>query len=145
MLKDHIVKAVTTMHRTIYDLSGGKLLNSGAGMPVLKLTTIGRKSGKRRTTMLTPPLQRGDTIILAASYGGDDRHPAWFLNLRDNPEVEVEMEGKTIQMTARVTEGDERTKLWDEVAATHLNYMGYQTKTGRLIPVIELTPRVSEA
>ena len=56
-------------------------------MPVVKLTTTGRKSGKKRDTMLTSPLQDGDKVVLIASYGGDDRHPAWYLNLRDTPDV----------------------------------------------------------
>ncbi len=141
MLKDQITKAFTTMHRMAFDLSGGKLFNQGAGMPVVKLTTTGRKTGKKRVTMLTTPLQRDDEVVLAASFGGDDRHPAWFLNLRDDPNVELEVGGKKSAMTARVAEGDERTELWDELAAEHLNYVGYQSKTGRIIPVVVLSPR----
>ena len=63
------------------------------GMPVLKLTTVGRKSGERRTTMLTSPLVEGDDVILVALFGGDDRHPAWYLNLVANPDAEIEIDG----------------------------------------------------
>ncbi len=61
------------------------------GMPVLELTTTGRKSGQPRSVMLTSPVQEGDTIIVVASRGGDDVHPAWFLNLQADPKVEVKL------------------------------------------------------
>src|SRR5205823_14674455 len=64
------------------------LANRGYGMPVLQLSTTGRKSGKRRTTMLTSPVQDGDRMVLVASNGGDDRHTNWYLNLRDDPRSE---------------------------------------------------------
>ena len=91
--KDLLFKVVTRLHRAAYDLSHGKVGGTTMGMPVLKLTTVGRKSGERRTTMLTSPLVEGDDLILVASFGGDDRHPAWYLNLVANPDVDVEIEG----------------------------------------------------
>jgi deazaflavin-dependent oxidoreductase (nitroreductase family) len=141
--KDAIFKAVTRFHRLVYDLSKGKLGGKGMGMPVLKLTTIGRKSGQRRTTMLTSPLVEGDNVILVASYGGDDRDPMWFSNIVANPDVEVVINGSTKKMRARVAEGDERTRLWEALTADHANYAGYQRKTSRQIPVVVLEPRTS--
>ena len=139
--KDAIFKVVTRFHRTVFDLTKGKVTGKASGMPVVKLTTVGRNSGQRRTTMLTSPLVEGDTVTLVASFGGDDRNPAWFLNLVVNPDVEVVMSGSHRQMLARVAEGDERTRLWEALTAKHANYAGYQRKTQRQIPVVVLEPR----
>lgn len=110
-------------------------------MPALELTTTGRKSGRPHSVMLTSPVQEGDTIVIVASRGGDDHHPAWFLNLRDNPDVEVAYAGKPkAPMRARVAIADERARLWPQVTATHKGYAGYQTKTSREIPLVLLDP-----
>jgi deazaflavin-dependent oxidoreductase (nitroreductase family) len=109
-------------------------------MPVVELTTIGRKSGARRSTMLTSPVQDGDTMVLVASYGGDDRHPAWFLNLRDNGDVEVTMDGTTRPMRAHVASDAERAALWPRVTAASRGYAEYQTRTEREIPLVVLEP-----
>ena len=141
VLKDALSKVVTRFHQLVFDTSKGKLIGKAAGMPVLKLTTIGRKSGQPRSTMLTSPLIEGDNVMLVASNGGDDRHPMWYSNLLSNPEVEIVMNGSTRPMTARVAEGDERTRLWEALASKHTNYAGYQRKTSRQIPVVVLEPR----
>jgi deazaflavin-dependent oxidoreductase (nitroreductase family) len=138
--KDIYLKAVTRLHEAVFRASRGKLLNRGAGMPVLMLTTTGRRSGQARTTMLTSPLQDGDAIMLVASKGGDDHNPAWFLNLRDHPQVQVTMGGTTRPMNARVADADEKALLWPRIVADHDNYAGYQRKTDRDIPVVVLEP-----
>ena len=108
-------------------------------MPVLELTTTGRKSGQPRAVMLTSPLQEGSTYVVVASRGGDDTNPAWFLNLRDHPEVEVAIQGRAKQaMNARVATADERADMWPRFTADHKNYAGYQTKTDREIPLVLL-------
>lgn len=139
-VRDLLIKTVTGIHKAGYQLSGGKLFNRGSGMPVLMLTTRGRKSGQPRTTMLTSPLQDGDSIMIVASKGGDDRHPDWFLNLQDDPHVEVTMDGQARPMTARVADPAEKARLWPRIIADHANYAGYQTKTDRDIPVVVLEP-----
>jgi len=78
--------------------------------------------------------------VLVASYGGDDRNPAWFSNLASNPDVEIVMNGASRKMRARVAEGDERTRMWEALTAEHDNYAGYQRKTSRQIPVVVLEP-----
>lgn len=90
--------------------------------------------------MLTTPLELGDSFVLVASFGGDDRHPSWFLNLRDRPEVEVTMRGETRQMQARVTSGDERSDLFARLSRSHPNYAAYQRRTDRELPVVVLGP-----
>ncbi len=138
--KDTTFKIVTGFHRSVFRASKGKLLGRGSGMPMLVLTTTGRKSGQARPTMLSTPMQIGESIVIVASKGGDDRDPVWYLNLVANPAVNVEMSGTSKAMTARVAEGTEREELWSKLTVDHANYAGYQTKTDRVIPVIVLDP-----
>ena len=141
MPTDFGLKAMNAVHRVMLTLSGGKVGWRAADMPVLRLTTIGRKSGEPRSVMLTSPYQEGSTIVVVASRGGDDTHPAWFLNLRDNPAVDVVYQGQPSQrMNARVATAPERERLWPLVVADHKNYAGYQTKTQREIPLVLLEP-----
>lgn len=131
---------MNTVHRTLMTLSGGRIGWSMADMPVLELTTIGRKSGDKRTVMLTTPWQDGDVMAIVASAGGNDQHPAWFLNLRENQSVEVRTESGQRSMRARITEGDERQQIWDSLTSRYRNYAGYQSRTDREIPVVLLEP-----
>lgn len=129
------------VHRGVLKLSGGRLGWHMLGMPALELTTIGRKSGQPRTVMLTSPVQEGDAIVIVASRGGDDQHPAWFLNLREHPEVTVAYAGKPkASMRARVASPDERASLWPRITAAFSGYGGYQKKTHREIPIVLLEP-----
>src|SRR5712692_9163622 len=141
MPSDLTLKTMNGIHRALLKISGGRIGWEASKMPVLELTTTGRKSGEPRSVMLTSPLQEGDTIVVVASRGGDDHHPAWFLNLRDNPEVEVAYKGKSKRaMRARVADADERARLWPKVIADHRNYADYQTRTTREIPLVLLEP-----
>jgi deazaflavin-dependent oxidoreductase (nitroreductase family) len=139
MPSDFAMKTMNAIHRGLLKISGGKAGWRVSDMPVLELTTIGRKSGQPRSVMLTSPIQEGTTLVVVASRGGDDNHPAWFLNLRANPQVEVAYQGKPARtMRARVADADERGRLWPLVVADHKNYAGYQTKTKREIPLVLL-------
>lgn len=143
MPSDLVLKTMNAVHRTILTVSGGRIGWDMAGMPALELTTTGRKSGEPRKVMLTSPLQEGDTIVVVASRGGDDRHPAWFLNLRDTPEVVVSFKGGPAQpTTARIAGDDERARMWPIIADKYDNYAGYQRKTEREIPLVLLDPAV---
>ena len=97
MPSDLVLKIMNCGHRLALGITGGRLGWSAYGMPVIELTTSGRRSGHPHTTMLTSPYQEGSTIIAVASRGGDDNHPAWYLNLRDRPDVEVSLGGKPAQ------------------------------------------------
>lgn len=136
--KDVMARVGNVLHRTIVKGSNGRIGGTGFGMPVVILTTTGRKSGKKRSTMLTTPIHDDERVVLVASYGGDDRHPAWFLNLRDNPDVELEMKGVKRAMHARVASADEKAALWPDVVKSHKGYGEYQTKTEREIPLVIL-------
>jgi deazaflavin-dependent oxidoreductase (nitroreductase family) len=139
MPSDFALKTMNAIHRGLLTISGGKAGWRMSEMPVLKLTTTGRKSGQPRSVMLTSPIQEGTTLVVVASRGGDDHHPAWFLNLRANPQVEVAYQGNPARpMRARVADEQERERLWPLVTADHNNYAVYQTKTEREIPLVLL-------
>lgn len=143
MSSDIGFKAMNAIHRILLKVSGGRAGWSAMGMPVLELTTTGRKSGQPRQVMLTSPWQEGSVLVVVASRGGDDKAPAWFLNLQENPDVEVSLQGAATQpMRARVASPAERERLWPLVTADHSNYAGYQTKTTREIPLVLLEPLV---
>ena len=127
-------KAINAIHRIVLRVSGGRLGWTADGMPVLELTTAGRKSGRPHSVMLTSPLQQGAVIVVVASGGGDRTPPAWFLNLSDNPDVGVRMRGDLKQkMRGRVATPAERERLWPLVIADHNNYANYQSRTTREI------------
>ena len=138
--KDVAARVVTGIHEFVFRATDGRLLGRVAGMPVVMLTTTGRKSGKARTTMLTSPVRDGEKVVLVASYGGDHRHPAWFLNLRANPDVEIIMAGVHRSMRARVATPAEKAAIWPSVVEAYSGYGGYQRRTERDIPVVILEP-----
>jgi deazaflavin-dependent oxidoreductase (nitroreductase family) len=141
MPSDLTFKAMNTTHRIMLKLSGGRRGWSAMNMPVLELTTTGRKTGRPHAVMLTSPLQEGTTLVVVASRGGDDRSPAWFLNLKADPDVEVVLQGKAKQrMRARIATPEERTRLWPLLTADHSNYADYQKLTKRVIPLVLLEP-----
>jgi deazaflavin-dependent oxidoreductase (nitroreductase family) len=140
-VNDLVFKTMNAVHHGLLKVSGGRIGWKASKMPVIALTTTGRKSGQRRTVMLTSPLQDGPSMVVVASRGGDDRHPAWFLNLRDNPDVEVSVQGRPEEhMRARVASPEERARLWPLVTKDFRNYANYQTKTEREIPLVLLDP-----
>lgn len=141
MPSDQLLKGMNAIHRAVLKISGGRMGWTASRMPVLELTTTGRRTGQPRAVMLTSPVQEGATLVIVASRGGDDKHPAWFLNLCDNPDVEVSLKGKAKQrMRARVATPAERARLWPRLTADHRNYAGYQKRTEREIPLVLLEP-----
>jgi deazaflavin-dependent oxidoreductase (nitroreductase family) len=141
MPTDLTLKTMNAIHRGLLKLSGGRLGWEAAKMPVLELTTVGRRTGEPRSVMLTSPYQEGDAMVIVASRGGDDHHPAWFLNLEANPEVVVSTKDKHDQkMTARIADADERARMWPEITRKYSNYAGYQKRTTREIPLVLLEP-----
>ena len=141
MPSDLFLKGMNTVHRAALKISGGRLGWEAAKMPVVELTTTGRKTGRRHIVMLTSPVQEGDAVVVVASRGGDDNHPAWFLNLRDRPDVEVAVRGRPRRpMRARIASADERARLWPQVVAKYKDYGSYQAKTDREIPLVLLEP-----
>ena len=139
MPSNFALKSMNGIHRLILGATRGKAGWTAGNMPVLELTTIGRKSGKPRSCMLTSPIQEGESIVIVASRGGDDFHPAWYLNLVDNPQVQVRYKGgPSKMMTARTATADERARMWPVVEKQYKGYAGYQQRTDREIPLVIL-------
>ena len=107
------------------------------GTTTLLLTTTGRRSGEPRTTPLIYQ-QAGDRVVIVASKGGAEDHPAWFLNLSEAPEVDVQILADRFRARARVAEGDEREELWPIMTQAWPDYDAYQNRTERRIPVVVL-------
>lgn len=133
-------KVMNLVHRSAFDLTKGRIGGKAMGMPVMQLTTIGRKSGEPRTTMLTSPATDGDALVIVASKAGADTDPAWFLNLKANPEVQVVMRGKRMKMRATIASAEDKERLWPQIVASYKGYASYQRKTDREIPVVLLHP-----
>jgi deazaflavin-dependent oxidoreductase (nitroreductase family) len=125
------------MHRRVYRLTGGKIGGRIGKLPVLLLTTIGRKSGKPRTQPLAYT-RVGDGYAVIASKGGAAQHPLWYLNLRANRLAEVTVGRDTHEVRARDAEGEERERLWRALADLYPGYDRYAQKTSRRIPVVVL-------
>ncbi len=141
MPSDSQMKAMNAVHRVALRLTGGKVGWKLRGMPVVELTTTGRRSGEPRTVMLTSPLQEGDTYVVVASRGGDDKPPAWLHNVLANGDVTVSLAGGPAQpWKARVATAEERARMWPVLSTAHKNYAAYQRKTEREIPLVLLTP-----
>jgi deazaflavin-dependent oxidoreductase (nitroreductase family) len=135
-------KALNAMHRGVLRLTGGRVGWHALRMPMLELTTVGRRSGLPRSVMLPAPVQEDEAWVIVASRAGADHHPAWLLNLRDCPDVEVSLQGKPKRpMRARIATSDERTRLWPQVTSVYKNYAAYQRKTDREIPLVLLEPK----
>ncbi|MBO3086245.1 nitroreductase/quinone reductase family protein [Cellulomonas fengjieae] len=141
MTSTALMRTLSWFHRAAVTLSRGRVGGTLVGLPSLELITVGRRSGRLRTSMLTAPLTLGDTLVIVASAGGNDQHPAWFLNLRDDPHVRVSVGGaRAVDMLARVATPEEREELWPRIVAALPNYARYQERTSRVIPVVLLEP-----
>jgi deazaflavin-dependent oxidoreductase (nitroreductase family) len=107
------------------------------GAPMVLLHTTGARSGEERITPLVYRSVNGDIAVFGSKAGAPD-HPAWYLNLVAKPEVTVEVGTETYPVTARVAEGDERERIWEEQKRVMPNFAEYERKTTRVIPVIIL-------
>ena len=120
--------------------TGGRVVMiSLAGNQGLLLTTTGHRSGRPRSVPLLY-VPTGDGYLVAASNFGDPHHPAWSTNLLANPSATVLLHGRTERVTARLTEGDERVRLWRVLAAAWPAFDSYAERSGRHIRVFLLTP-----
>ncbi len=138
--KDAFVRFWSTWHEAVFRVTEGGVLNRVLGMTVIELTTLGRRSGERRTTMLTAPIAEEGMIVLVASNGGDERDPQWYRNILACPDVSVMVEGTTRKMHARVADSSERPALWHRICEVGPTYRFYQRRTTRQLPVVVLEP-----
>jgi deazaflavin-dependent oxidoreductase (nitroreductase family) len=140
-LTDLQMKTTNVVHKTILIVSGGRFGSTIGSLTVVKLHTVGRKSGKERVTMLTTPIQEDGTYVLVASKYGDDRDPDWYRNIVANPDIQLEVGDETLDLTARVLSDEEKLEMWPRITEAYKGYAGYQKKTDREIPVIVCEPR----
>lgn len=126
------------IHRFVYRKTGGKLGANLAGIPMLLLTTTGRKSGEPRTTPLTC-MSDGDGFVIVGSNNGGPSDPAWWLNLQERPRAEIQVGRERFPVSARLAQGVERERLWPALKEFNPAYRRYEKKTTREIPVVVLT------
>jgi len=132
--------AMTALHRALYRLTGGRVASTVKGVPVLLLTTTGRKSGEQRTVPLAY-FADGDAYIVIGSKGGSPTHPAWYLNVEAHPEVEVEIGSERRRLRARRASPEEADRLWPPILERAPLYSKYRAKTRREIPLVLLERR----
>jgi F420H(2)-dependent quinone reductase len=137
-----LLRRVMGGHTLIYRASGGLIGHRFGGLipPTLLLEHVGAKSGVSRTSPLTYT-RDGDDLVLVASKGGHPKNPAWFHNLRANPDTFVQVARERRPVRARVATPEERKRLWPKVVETHGGYAGYQERTSREIPLVILERR----
>lgn len=141
-MQDLTVKALSALHRGLYRLTDGRVGKwlPRVDAPMLLLTTTGRRSGDaHEVPLLYLEVEEGWLVI--ASFGGRPYHPAWYLNLRDAPACEIQIDGDRIAVMAATVGPERRAELWPEVVAAYPGYRDYQAKTDREIPLVVLSRR----
>lgn len=128
-------KANTWIYRRTNGKIGGKIGNA----PVALLTTTGRKTGEPRVSPLLY-LREGNRVILGASRGGSDKHPLWYLNLKANPKVSVQIKDEVLSLTARDADDAERAQYWPKMVAMYPTFEDYESWTDRVIPIVICDP-----
>ena len=126
-------------HVLLYTVSGGRIDPSNDQAGYLKLTSIGRKSGKERTATLLY-ITDGTSYVVTASNGGKPQHPGWFFNVRSNPEVTITVRDKPMKAVAEVAGPEKRKELWARLVEIAPMYAVYTTRTEREIPMVILRP-----
>lgn len=129
-------KSFIQMHVNLYRWTGGRVMGSVGGTPILLLTTRGRKSRQQRTTPLGYFTDGQDTIIVA-SNGGRPARPAWYYNLTQTPQVTIQVGNRAMQANASTVAEDERAALWQKIAAAAPAYAPYAAPE-RAIPLVRL-------
>jgi len=134
-----LLSLITALHRFVYVRSGGRIGGRLPGKRFLLLTTVGRRTGKRRVMPLLY-VRDGDAFVVVGSNAGDDRAPAWWLNLQANPRARVQVDTEHHAVSARRAEGEELAALWAKLEASYRHYADYRRRTAREIPVVVLEP-----
>jgi deazaflavin-dependent oxidoreductase (nitroreductase family) len=140
-MPDGMLRALGKLNVPIYRLTRGRVLGKVGRAPVLLLTTTGRRSGQPRTAPVVF-LAEGERLIVIGSNAGNERPPAWALNLQANPDAEVEVRGQRRSVRARVAEGEERAELWRRSNEQYGGFDDYKTRTSRDIRLFVLEPRL---
>lgn len=142
MIGNWIFKQVVQLQVNTYRRTGGKKMGTLRGMPLLLLTTTGRKTGKQRVTPLMY-IRDGENYVITASNRGEDKQPAWYVNLRANPQVRIEVGDKTMDVAAQEANAEEKSHLWPQLVEKAPFFDDYQKKTTRDIPMVILQQRAN--
>lgn len=135
-----LVRTLGKLNVPLYRASRGRFLGTWGRAPVLLLTTTGRRSAQLRTTPVVY-LTDGDRLVVIGSNAGNERAPAWALNLKANPACEVELRGERRELQARIAEGEEHADLWRAMNEQYAGFDDYQKRTSRDIAVFVLEPQ----
>jgi deazaflavin-dependent oxidoreductase (nitroreductase family) len=133
--REPLMKLIGKLHSHVYRYSGGLVGGRIDGLDICMLTTIGCKSGEKRTVPL-PFFRDGKNYVLIASFGGNDRNPAWLNNLTANPDIELRVGFRTMKARATVAKQEERARIWGNITRAFPRYLKYQEKTDRQIPIV---------
>jgi deazaflavin-dependent oxidoreductase (nitroreductase family) len=139
-LPDSIVRGLGKLNVPVYRATRGRLMGTWGRAPVLLLTTTGRRSGQQRTAPVVF-LDHGERIVVIGSNTGSDRAPAWSLNLKADPDCDVQVRGQRRPRRARIAQGEERAELWQAMNAQYGGFDDYEKRTSRDIAVFVLEPR----
>jgi deazaflavin-dependent oxidoreductase (nitroreductase family) len=126
-------------HVRIYRATGGRILGRAENAPMLLLEHVGRKSGRRRTTPLVYVRDAADVLVIA-SMGGSPKHPAWFLNLREMDETQIQIGSRRERVRPEILSDEDKRTHWPRIVQTWPAYQAYQDRTDREIPVVRLKP-----
>jgi deazaflavin-dependent oxidoreductase (nitroreductase family) len=138
-MKNIFIKWFMTLNSFLIRLSRGRIGSRLGAQTILLLQTVGRKSGKPRTTPIAYFDYEGKCLLVASNWGRD-RQADWFLNLQVQPRAQVQVNGKTVSVTARVAQGEEYARLWKFATERHPPYLNDQRMTKRPIPIVMLEP-----
>ncbi len=134
-----MLKLILKVMVFLYNVSGGRIGGKMGKVPVLLLTTTGRKTGKQRTLPLVY-IMDGSAYVITASAGGADKHPGWFFNIRSNPQATIQVKDKHIPVTAEIAGPEKKPELWARLVEGAPNFAEYQKRTSREIPMVILHP-----
>jgi deazaflavin-dependent oxidoreductase (nitroreductase family) len=140
MVFEALFKLFTRFQIAAFRSTSGRAMSAMRGMPILLLTTVGRRTGKRRTTPLMY-MRDGENYVITASNNGKSRHPACFHNLQASPQAGIELPGQRLDVSVTVAAQMERDRLWPQLVSKAPFFDGYQRNTSRLIPMVLLKPR----
>jgi deazaflavin-dependent oxidoreductase (nitroreductase family) len=134
-----LLALITHVHRLLYTVTGGRIGGGALWFHFLMLETVGRKTGRvRRIPLLYLP--DGERLVVIGSNAGDDRTPAWWLNLQAEPEATAQVGRRRLRVRGRAATPAERSALWPRLVAAYRWYDDYQRRTAREIPVVILEP-----
>ena len=137
-LKPRTIRLIGRLHAWLWKLTGGRLGDLFGRAPFMMLITRGRKTGRERTTPVLY-LQYGADLIVVGSFGGNDVHPAWYLNLEQRPEAEVIINGEKRRLLAHKVSLEEKEIIWPRLITMYPNFAVYQQRTRREIPLLRLS------